>query len=98
MNGKQKQAVPARKKREVVKERLIAYRLRDRDLTNLIIIERCSMAMHRRVTEILLRMLQGEHRSTKEEFKDDVSGHWSIETFLKEWQVNQKKLFEYRAV
>jgi len=101
MNRIQKQKADAAKKKRTAageSERVIAYRLRDRDLTQLISIERSARWALNGVTEIINRMRQGEHPTTDEEAEDDRSGFWSIESFLKDWQINQGKFFENRAI
>jgi hypothetical protein len=78
-------------------ERVVAYRLRDRDLTQLLVIERCSRLMLNGVLEIISRMRMGEHPSTEEELELDRQGHWTIERFLREWGIYQKNFFEQKG-
>ena len=75
-------------------ERVIAYRLRDRDLAQLLIFEHSSRLILNGVLEIINRMRQGEHPSTEEELADDESGCWTIDRFLREWGICQKTFFE----
>jgi len=75
-------------------ERIIAYRLRDRDLAQLLVLERSTRLILNGVHDIINRMRQGEHPSTEEELEDDKSGYWTIERFLKEWGIRQEIFFE----
>jgi len=75
-------------------ERIIAYRLRDRDLTRLLVFEQSSRLILNGVHEIINRMRQGEHPSTEEELEEDKSGYWTIERFLREWGIRQETFFE----
>jgi len=75
-------------------ERIIAYRLRDRDLARLLVFEQSSRLILNGVHEIINRMRMGEHSSTEEELEDDKSSYWTIERFLSEWGINQKTFFE----
>jgi hypothetical protein len=83
-----------KKKPAAEPERVVAYRLRDRDLADLYVIERCSRLALEGVREIICRMKEGEHPSTREEFKKDAKGYGAIERFLMEWEIDQKKFFE----
>jgi len=78
-------------------ERLVTYRLRDRDVSDLLIIQRSLRNTNDAINRILLRLAQGEHPSTDEELAKDESGYWGVRTFIEEWQLNEKKVFEYRG-
>jgi len=81
-------------KQKKISERIIAYRLRDRDLCQLLIFEKCSRLILKGVLEIINRMRMGEHPSTEEELEDDKSGYWTIARFLREWGIYQETFFE----
>jgi len=78
-------------------ERLVTYRLRDRDVSDLLVIQRSLRNLNNAINRILLRLVQGEHPSTKEELAEDESGFWGVLSFIKDWQIDEKKVFEYRG-
>jgi len=83
--------------RHVQGERLVAYRLRDRDVSDLLVIQGSMRNLNNAINRILLRLAQGEHPSTEEELTEDETGYWGILRFIKDWRINEKKVFEYRG-